>query len=78
MKLPKYYVIVCLLFLLSKARQAKRKFKVKKIMQTNDKKTKNKVTKICNEPGIKGHTVSGSFIFIENIGTFFDLFEKSN
>ena len=27
-KLPKYYVIVCLLFLLSKARQAKRKSKV--------------------------------------------------
>ena len=30
-KLSKYYVIVHLLFLLSKARQAKRKFKVKKI-----------------------------------------------
>ena len=33
MKLPKYDVIVYLLFLLSKAGQAKQKFKVKKIMQ---------------------------------------------
>ena len=52
MKLPKYYVIVCLLFLLSKARQAKRKFKVKKITKPKWQKNQNEVTKICNEPGI--------------------------
>ena len=40
-------------FLLSKARQANRKIKVKKIILPNDDKTKNEVTKICNEPGIK-------------------------
>ena len=34
---------------MSKARQAKRKFK---ITQPNDKKNKNEVTKISNEPGI--------------------------
>ena len=47
--LPKYFVIVCLLFLLSKARQAKQKFKVKKSCNHNDEKTKNEVTKIYNE-----------------------------
>ena len=40
-------------FLLSKARQTKWKLKVKKIMQQEYKKTKNEVTKICNEPGSK-------------------------
>ena len=52
-KLPKYYVKVCLLFLLSKARQAKWRFNVKKITKPKWQKTKNEVTKICNEPGIK-------------------------
>ena len=36
-------------FLLSKARQAKQKFKVKKSCNHNDEKTKNEVTKIYNE-----------------------------
>ena len=40
MKLPKYYLIVYLLFYLRKSRNQ------------NDEKTKNEVTKICNEPGI--------------------------
>ena len=39
-------------FLLSKARQAKQKFKVKKIMQTKMTKKYNEVTKILNDPGI--------------------------
>ena len=38
-------------FLLSKARLAKWKFKVKKITKPKCQKTKNEVTKICNEPG---------------------------
>ena len=38
-------------FLLSKARQAKGKFKVKKITKQKRRKTKNNVIKICNEPG---------------------------
>ena len=47
MKLPKYYVMVCLLFLLTKARQVKRKH------NQNDGKTKNEVTKVWSEPGIR-------------------------
>ena len=45
-KLPKYYEIVCLLSLLSKARQTKRNSR-----NQNDAKTRNEATKISNELG---------------------------
>ena len=55
-KLPKYYIIVYLLFLLSKARQTKTEHKEMKISQPIFGilvvLTKNELTKICNEPGI--------------------------
>ena len=55
MKLPKYYEIVYLLFLRSKARQAKMEHMEMKISQPIFgilvDLTKNEVTKICNEPG---------------------------
>ena len=55
-KLPKYYIIVYLLFLLSKARQAKTVHMEMKISQPIFGilvvLTKNELTKICNEPGI--------------------------
>ena len=54
--LPKCYVIVYLIFLLSKARQAKRKHIEMKISQPIFgilvALTKNEVTKICDELGI--------------------------
>ena len=56
-KLPKYYGIVYLLFLLSKARQAKTEHMEMKILQLifgiSVILTKNELTKICNEPGIR-------------------------
>ena len=55
MKLPKYYIIVYLLFLLSKARQAKKEHKEMKLSQpifgSLVALIKNEVAKICNEPG---------------------------
>ena len=55
-KLPKYYIIVYLLFLMSKARQAKTELMEMKISQPIFGilvvLTKNEITKICNEPGI--------------------------
>ena len=57
-KVPKYYIIVYLLSLLSKARhrQAKRRHMEMKISQPIFGilvvLTKNELTKICNEPGI--------------------------
>ena len=58
-KLPKYYVIVYLLFLLSKARQAKTEHMEMKILQPIFGilvvLTQNEFTKICNEQGIKVH-----------------------
>jgi hypothetical protein len=55
-KLPKYYVIVYLLFLLSNARQTKMEHMEMEILQPIFGilvvLTKNEVTKICNEPGI--------------------------
>ena len=54
-KLPKYYIIVDLLFLLSKARQAKTEHMEMKILQPIFGilvvLMKNELTKICNEPG---------------------------
>ena len=60
-KLPKYYIIVYLLFLLSKARQAKTEHMEMKILQPIFGflvgLTKNKLTKICNELGITGQVL---------------------
>ena len=54
-KLPKYYIIVYLLVLLSKARQAKMGHMEMKISQPIFGilvvLTKNELTEICNEPG---------------------------
>ena len=54
--LPKYYVLVYLLFLLSKERKAKTEHMEMKISQPIFgilvALTKNEVTKICNESGI--------------------------
>ena len=55
MNLPTCYIIVYLLFLLSKARQAKKEHKEMKLSQpifgSLVALIKNEVAKICNEPG---------------------------
>ena len=55
MKLQKYYLTVCLLFLLSKARQAKRKFKVKNYATKMTKNPKQKLPKFVMSRAL--HTV---------------------
>ena len=61
-KLPKYYIIVYLLFLLSKARQAKRK---RKSRNQNDKKLKTKLPKFVKSQAIVAHYYFLHFIFQE-------------
>ena len=50
---------------MSKARQAKQKFKSH---NQNDEKSKNEVTKICNEPGIDLKNKTKILHFGQNIG----------
>ena len=77
MKLPKHYVIVYLLFLLSKARQAKTEHMEMKILQPIFGilvvLTKNELTKICNEPGISRRNIASRAFKEERLKQNFDI-----
>ena len=73
-KLPKYYRIVCLLFIASRGQKPKTENIVQKITQPKWQKTKNQVTKICDDPGICDNCVTiwhfhakNNYVFHSNI-----------